>query len=239
MHIFHPYQHLKMTKSACVEQPTPNKPLKLLLGELTPEAAHDWDNACTTYFMHKGIEAENQVKMITSGMQDAHLHTWYLTQHATLDVGTFNEYMITLKDAWLDTHWDTKLHRKVLGSQQGNCRFYEWALDLQNQNTLLYGNPAHLSDDQLRNQLEVNICDELALPILRAKLAEDLTLKTWIEEVKHLDEKHLEDIASHKKIAKELYKSSRHNASSSNSKLPSSRMHNPLSSHLGMLTEAE
>jgi hypothetical protein len=74
--------------------------------------------------------------------------------------------MIALKDAWLDTHWDTKLCRKVLGSQQGNCRFYEWALDLQNQNTLLYGNPAHLSDDQLCNQLEVNICDELALPVV-------------------------------------------------------------------------
>jgi hypothetical protein len=59
-----------MTKTARVEQPTPNKPPKLMAGELTPEVARDWDNACKTYFMHKNIEAANQVKMVAFGMQD-------------------------------------------------------------------------------------------------------------------------------------------------------------------------
>ncbi|KAG0694998.1 hypothetical protein DFH29DRAFT_957276, partial [Suillus ampliporus] len=108
-----------MTKSATVEQSAPSKPPKLSAGELTPEVAHDWDNACSTYFMHKEIEAKDQVKMIVFGMLDPCLHTWYLAQRATLDAGMFTEYMTALKDSWLDTHWDMKLHKKVLGSQQG------------------------------------------------------------------------------------------------------------------------
>ncbi|KAG2337937.1 hypothetical protein BDR05DRAFT_952292 [Suillus weaverae] len=187
--------------------------------------------------MHKGIDTDDQVKMIVFGMLDPHLHTWYLAQRAILDAGMFDAYMTALKDAWLGTHWDTKLCRKVLGLQQGNHAFYEWALELQNQNTLLYGNTAHLSDAQLRNQLEANICDELTIPVLRAQLAGDLSLKKWIEEVKHLDDKHLEDLASHKKIAEELYKSSKRTTSSN--KTSSSKTYNPSSSRLGTLTEAE
>lgn len=166
-----------MTKSATVEQTAPNKPPKLLPGELTPEAARDWENACSTYFMHKGVVAADQVKMVAFGMMDPRLHTWYLAQRAALDAGSFADYMTALKDGWLDTHWDTKLRKKVLGSRQGTRPFYEWALELQNQNALLYGNAAHLSDVQLRNQLEANICDELTTSVLRAGLADNLTLR--------------------------------------------------------------
>jgi hypothetical protein len=223
-------------KSARVDQPTPNKPPKLTIGKLTPKVACDWENACMMYFMHKGIEDGDQVKIIAFGMQDPQLHTWYLIQQAMLDVRTFDAYMTTLKSAWLDMHWDTKLCKKVLGSQQGTCGFYEWALDLQNQNTLLYGNTAHLSDIQLRNQLEANVCDELMIPIIRARLTDDLTLKEWIEEVKHLDDKHLEDLAAHKKIAEDLYCSSKRTTSSSR---PLSSKTHASSSCLGTLTENE
>lgn len=203
-----PYTHT-MTNITAVEQSAPSKPPKLLPGELTPEVAHDWDNACSTYFMHKEVDAADQVKMIAFGMLDPRLHTWYLVQRAALDAGTFANYMIALKSAWLDTHWDTKLHKKVLGSQQGTQPFYEWALELQNQNALLYGNAAHLSEAQLRNQLKANICDGLTTHIFRARLATTLSLKEWIKEVKHLDDKCLEDIACHRKIAEDLFKSSR------------------------------
>ncbi|KAG2063123.1 hypothetical protein BDR04DRAFT_1039109, partial [Suillus decipiens] len=128
-----------MTKSAKVEQAAPNKLPKLLAGELTPETAQEWEIACTTYFMHRDVEAKDQVRMIAFGMLDPRLHTWYLTQRATLDQGTFEEYVATLKKDWLESHWATKLKKKVLGSHQGTQRFYEWALDLQNLNALLYG----------------------------------------------------------------------------------------------------
>jgi hypothetical protein len=126
----------------------------------------------------------------------------------------------------------------VLGSHQGNCLFYKWALELQNQNALLYGKTAHLDDTQLQNQLEANICDELTIPVLRANLADGLTLKDWIEEVKHLDEKCLEDLAAHKKIAEDLYKSSKHNAYTNKTTSSSSKTYTS-SSRLGPLTEPE
>jgi len=198
-----------MTKYAIVEQSAPNKLPTLKVGELTPETACDWENACLTYFMHKEIKAKDQVKMIVFGMSDPCLHTWYLVQHTTLDAGTFGEYLMALKSAWLETHWDTKLCKKVLGSQQGTHPFYEWALELQNQNALLYSNAVHLSETQLRNELEANICNELTTPVLRAKLAVTLMLKQWIEEVKHLNDKRLEDLALHKKFTEQFYKSSR------------------------------
>ncbi|KAG2132037.1 hypothetical protein DEU56DRAFT_713546, partial [Suillus clintonianus] len=232
-----------MTKTAMVDQPAPSKPPKLLAGELTPEVARDWENACSTYFMHKEIEEKNQVKMVAFGMLDPRLHTWYLAQRNTLDTGTFDEYMTALKDAWLETHWDTKLRKKVLGSQQCSRPFYEWALELQNQNALLYGNPAHLDDTQLRNQLEANLCDDLTTPVLRAKLPSTLTLKVWIEEVRHLDDKRLEDIAMHKKFAEDFYKSKRttsYNQTSTKTSSSSSRVPlNTSTPRLGALTVAE
>ncbi|KAG1904193.1 uncharacterized protein F5891DRAFT_977080 [Suillus fuscotomentosus] len=110
--------------------------------------------------------------------------TYFISTH-----GTSHKYVMALKDTWLETHWDTKLWKKVLGSQQGSRAFYGWALELQNQTTLLYGNTTHLTDAQLQNQLEANICDDLMTLVLRVKLASTLTLKNWIEEVHHLDEK--------------------------------------------------
>ncbi|KAG2129139.1 hypothetical protein DEU56DRAFT_741575, partial [Suillus clintonianus] len=231
-----------MAKTAAVEQSAPNKPPKLTAGEITPQVAHDWENACETYFLHKSVEAADQVKMIAFGMLDPRLHTWYLTQRATLDAGTFQNYMKALRDAWLESHWANKLRKKVLGSRQGTRPFYEWALDVQNQNALLYGNPTYLDETQLRNQLEANICDELTIPVFRAKLADDLSLKDWIEEVKHLDDERLEDLASHKKIAEELHRSSRRNVTSTISNKPSStypKTYNSSSPRLGSLTEAE
>lgn len=227
-------------KPASVEQSAPSKPPKLLTGELTPEAARDWENACATYFMHKEIEPQNQVKMVAFRMLDPRLHTWYLAQQVTLDAGTFLEYMTALKDAWLETHWDTKLRKKVLGSRQGGRAFYEWALELQNQNALLYGNAAHLTDAQLRNQLEANICDDLTMAVLRANLDATLTLRNWIEEVRHLDDKRLEDLAMHKRLAEEAYKTSRRTTQPyTSSKTTHSSSVNNSTPRLGPLTVAE
>lgn len=229
-----------MVKSATVDQSAPNKPPKLSSGELTPEVLRDWTNACATYFMHKEVEPKNQVKMIAFGMLDARLHTWYLAHRVVLDAGTFEEYIEALKDTWLETHWDTRLRKKVLGSQQGARAFYEWALEVQNQNALLYGNPAHLSDIQLRNQLEANICDDLTTAVLRAKLSATLTLRKWIEEVRHLDEKRLEDIAMHRRVAEDFYKSSRRSNQTYIAKAPSSNTSSSSSTtRLGPLTLAE
>ncbi|KAG2069967.1 hypothetical protein BDR04DRAFT_1020064 [Suillus decipiens] len=69
-----------MTKSATIEQSAPRKLLKLLVGDLTPEAVQDWENACLTYFMHKEIDNKDQVKMVAFSMLDSHLHTWYCMQ---------------------------------------------------------------------------------------------------------------------------------------------------------------
>ncbi|KAG2054372.1 hypothetical protein BDR06DRAFT_1007810 [Suillus hirtellus] len=78
------------------------------------------------------------------------------------------------------------------------------------------------------------------MAVLRAKLNPTLMLRKWIKEVRHLDEKYLEDIAMHRRIAEDLYKSARHtnqtqttrtfqlNASSSTS-----------TTHLGPLTLTE
>lgn len=228
-------------RSASVEQAAPSKPPKLLAGELTPEVARDWENACTNYFLHKDVEAKIQVRMVAFGMLDPRLHTWYLSQKATLDTGTFDEYMTALKAAWLDTHWQTKLRKRILGSQQGIHPFYEWALGVQNLNALLYGNKSYLDDEQLRDQLEAGLCDELTLPVLRAKLASTLTLREWIEEVHHLDEKRLEDLATQKKLAEDCHKSTKRTTSTNPPKTSSSSRTttNSSSARLGPLTMAE
>jgi hypothetical protein len=100
---------------------------------------------------------------------------------------------------------------------------------------------AHLSDDQLHNQLEAKICDKLTVPVLRVRLADILTLKEWIKEVKHLNNKCLKDFAFHRKIAEELYKKHTTSSKPSSSKTynPSSSAYNSSSSCLRALTESK
>ncbi|KAG0706782.1 hypothetical protein DFH29DRAFT_995651 [Suillus ampliporus] len=180
-----PSRSRKMMKSTVIEQSAPNKPPKLTAGEITPQVTCDWENACDTYFLHKQVDATDQVKMIASGMADPRLRTWYLSQRATLNAGTFSDYMTALRNAWLEKHWATKLRKK-------------------------------------------------------SKLADDLTLKEWIEEVKYLDDKCLEDLASQRKIAKEIHRSSKRNTTTANKPSSlSSKMYNTSSPRLGSLTETE
>ncbi|KAH7904200.1 hypothetical protein BJ138DRAFT_1019457, partial [Hygrophoropsis aurantiaca] len=237
---------------AAVEQSAPSKPPTLTPGDISPAVARNWDMACRTYFMHKRINAEDQVKMIAFGMLDPRLQNWYITNSEQLDVLSFPDYLKEFKSTWLETHWDVKIRRKLLSSKQSSRSFYEWAIDLQTQNALLHGSPSFLSDEQLLHQLEANMNDDLSTDVLHANMEGEPTLKGWIEWVKRLDDKRREQSSRQLRIAEEAIKSNRrvkditntsykprYNVSSSSVATSASSSTTPATPRLPPLTQAE
>ncbi|KAH7923200.1 hypothetical protein BV22DRAFT_1048325 [Leucogyrophana mollusca] len=94
-----------MPQHTCIEQSASNKPPRLMAGDLTPGVTCDWENACETYFLHKEIPNDKQVKMVAHGMLDPCINNWYCTECIMLDVGSFTKYMVAFRMMWLNTHW--------------------------------------------------------------------------------------------------------------------------------------
>ncbi|KIJ59139.1 hypothetical protein HYDPIDRAFT_46877, partial [Hydnomerulius pinastri MD-312] len=77
------------------------------------------------------------------------------------------------------------------------------AIELQNNNAILFGNPAHLFDILICSQLKANLNNNLATDVLHEQLANMLSLKQWIETVQKLDNKHCKLLTHQKQVAED------------------------------------
>ncbi|KAH7903811.1 hypothetical protein BJ138DRAFT_1020039, partial [Hygrophoropsis aurantiaca] len=195
------------SKNSTVEHVDATKPPILTAGILTPEVARAWENACLQFFQQKEIPDDKQVQRIVWGMRDARLADWYLTNKVVIDALTFAEYMVLLRDKWLEANWQSRIRQKLLSSRQNNRRFYEWAVELQSINAILRDDPAHLSNAQLRFHLEANMHPSLHEECEHEKAADELDFDRWIDLVKRLDEKRLRRLLEHQDAVETYYRS--------------------------------
>jgi hypothetical protein len=73
-----------------------------------------------------------------------------------------------------------------------NSPFWEWAVRVRGWNALLRNTTHHLDDGQLRNQLEANVENGLAIAIVEEDITEQ-ELDKWLSIVKNLDNKKRRD----------------------------------------------
>ncbi|KAH7917164.1 hypothetical protein BV22DRAFT_1026885, partial [Leucogyrophana mollusca] len=177
------------SKNATVEHHDPSKPPVLTVGILTPEVVRTFELSCRQFFQQKSVPDIEQVQCIAWGMRDVRLQDWYLNDKDEIDQYSFPQFMTQLRLHWLEADWQSKIRMKVLGSRQGNCPFYEWAIDLQSSNAILRDDPAYLSLDQLRFQMEANMHPSLRTKCEHEKASTEKVFNKWVVLVKRLDEK--------------------------------------------------
>ncbi|KAG1801985.1 uncharacterized protein BJ212DRAFT_1487467 [Suillus subaureus] len=168
---------MSTSKTTCVEQPAPTKPLFLSMGDITPEILCTWEMGCHQYFKHKNIPNKEQVGKVAWGMLEPSVQEWYLNDQEHLDALTFREYMAEVRAYWLPSDWADITWQKLLSSTQGNKPFNEWAVEVQGLNALLHDTPSYLT--------ELNLCYHL-----EAHMHTDLRTKYHSEDILAINEFH-------------------------------------------------
>ena len=142
---------------AMVEQTSPTKPPILTPGTINIFVVRDWEAACRTYFAHKDVDLDDQVKMTAGGLQDPLIRSWYDTDREAFNALTFEEFLIELHEAWLPVGWELKEKNWMLRLPQGGRPFYDWANEVRNINTALTGTPHFLTAGSMKSQLEARM----------------------------------------------------------------------------------
>jgi hypothetical protein len=186
-----------MSKTARVEQVAANKPPLLTPGDVSPEALRAWEMGCRQFFMHKSVDAAEQVAKVAWGLQDPRIQDWYLNDQDRINKLSFADYLAEVRSYWLSSDWADIVRQRMLSSTQGSKPFNEWAVQVQSQNTLLRGSTSHLDDTNLRYHLESHMHADLAADYREMKVTET-DLRKWIEIVRLLDERRLREATRQK-----------------------------------------
>jgi len=84
----------------------------------------------------------------------------------------------------------------MLSSRQGSWPFHEWVVNVQTQNSILINDTAHMTDGNLRYHFEAHMHKDLANEYRTLDTKDEADLCRWIEKVKKLDEKQLQEARS-------------------------------------------
>ncbi|KAF9236821.1 hypothetical protein BU15DRAFT_49524 [Melanogaster broomeanus] len=195
-----------MTGKGKFEQAAAHKAPIITPGDLTPEALRAWEMGCRQYFLHRSVEAADQVAKVAWNLQDPRMRDWYLNDTETFDALTFKAFVDAVRSTWLPSDWAVTARQKMLASTQGNKHFNEWAIEVESQNALLRGTASHLNDAALKYHLEAHMHPDLALEYRSADISAEEALRPWIEKVRLLDEKRSRDVARQREAVEKAIK---------------------------------
>jgi hypothetical protein len=112
-----------------------------------------FEHGCRNYFMHKKIISDDQVALIIGSIQDNCVGDWISGDHDCLIVLSLDTFMVEFRGNYLAEDWEEDMLREVLSMTQGNSSFWDFAVAIQNKNSLLRDTSSHLADDKLRHQI--------------------------------------------------------------------------------------
>ena len=93
-----------------------------------------------------------------------------------------------------------------MGTHQGDCPFWDWAMEMQSINTLLYGTALYLNELALQNQLEANRSPELT-EVCRHDFIDDVPdYRLWLEVVWRLDEKRRREVVTQCQMMEDMFR---------------------------------
>ena len=195
-----------MSGTASVEDQNPKVAPVLTLGKVTPEILHRWERACKEYFRVKSVSEKKKVESVLSRLQDFRIADWAEANEGMLRALDFAAFMVKLREEVLEKDWDRKIKLSILASKQGERPFDKWVYLLQTRNALLRGRACHFDDGALRETLENNMDQGLELRMRRVVVADDVSLRGWIEAVKVEDEFMVRERGVAKEMAREMFR---------------------------------
>ncbi|KAJ2927409.1 hypothetical protein H1R20_g9683, partial [Candolleomyces eurysporus] len=148
-------------------------PPTLKPGDVDPELARRFENACRHFFADKGVKEEDQVKrVLNSSFHDNQMIHWVDCNRATLEALKFNDFMAEFHSQWLETHWSQQLDSKLRVMRQNRRPFKEWYNDFFSQSLLLKGTPDEMSEKDIRrliySLMDPHLCSRADLERVRS-----------------------------------------------------------------------
>jgi hypothetical protein len=111
-----------------VDQDTLSKLPVLHPGDITLAIMWDFEECCITYFEHKDITKENQVRRVLAGLKDLRVKGWLSAKQECLVGLEFNEFMEEFHAAYLNEDWEEMTRQELGGMVQGNGSFWDFAV---------------------------------------------------------------------------------------------------------------
>ena len=142
---------------ATVEQSSPSKVPILTAGDISPAVMCQFEHACLNYFIHKKIVADDQVPIILGSLLDHHVTDWISADRDRIVALPFVAFMIEFKTNYLAEDWEEDTLCELLSMTQGGSTFWDYAVAIQANNSLLQGTTSHLPDDKLQHQLAASM----------------------------------------------------------------------------------
>ena len=195
------------------------RPPVLLDGKITPKVCHDYEYHCETFFVNAldTIPEDKKVARILGCFRNSVIADWSRTERERLSKMTFGEFMIAFRKRWLPSKWEQTVRTELMNSRLYSSQtFDDWTQHVLSLNVSLQGTPSHMSDAQLKAQLENAQDNELRVMVLaEAEISKISELHEWIDKVREIDVKRQFDNQRVWRQMKEFQRTSAHQASNS------------------------
>ncbi|RXW11963.1 hypothetical protein EST38_g13893 [Candolleomyces aberdarensis] len=166
----------------------PKVPPTLRAGDVTPEIARRFENACKIYIADKGIKEEEQVRRILNTcFHDNRIIHWIDCNRDRFEAMKFADFMVEFRDEWLEHEWARKLDSKLRIMRQKNRPFREWYNDFYSQTLLLKGTSEEMSDKDVRKLVYSLMDDHLRSRADLERIRSLDNLKAWTSALVHED----------------------------------------------------
>lgn len=196
-------------------------------GSITPEVICDFQYLAQHYFLQVkgGVNDDQKVSHILVSFQDQEIRDWTTVNHDNFVKLSFPEFITALRKRWLPKDWADDTIREIRGASLDPLKdkFETWSTRLIKLNITLRGTPSHLTDDQLRLQLEAGIDQDLRDSAKTEKADTITDFPEWCEKLRMIDKKRLND---RKRLRTEMANYWGGNTTSKRPNIPS-RTHTP------------
>jgi len=197
------------TLMATLEQSSSSKVPMLTARDISPAVMRQFEHRCKNYFVHKKVIADDQVSLIIGGIQDNHVGDWISGDWDRLVTLSFDAFMVKFRSNYLTEDWEEDTLRELLSMTQGNSLFWDFAVAIQNKNSLLCSTTSHLEDNKLRHQINAGMEVHLSKKVSSEKLNKVIGFCKWLSEVRRCDDILHTEREEYERIAKDNHDSSR------------------------------
>jgi hypothetical protein len=177
-------------KLATVSHPTMSRAPVLLAGKITPEVCRTFESHCVTFFLNSKepiTDAEKTAKVLGCFESNV-VDDWAGTERDRLAALSFSDFMKAFRKRWLDHNWEHDVLTEIRTSRlvpPGS--FDDWASKILSLNVSLRNTPSHLTEPEIRKQLDVALDVELRTLAKDNKLNDITDLQDWMDQVRSLD----------------------------------------------------